>query len=85
MMSNDFVKLLKDGMTGELGGTVIFTNRDLATAILLDHAEHLRKVADDPTQLQKMQGFKMPDGSVMSWYDYHLLIADIIEKRCKGL
>ena len=83
MMSDNFVKTLKDGMTGEIGGTVIFTNRDLTTAILLDHAEFLREVADDPTQLQKMQGFKMPDGSVMSWHDYHLYIADIIEKRCK--
>lgn len=48
---------------------------------MLDHAARLRKEADNPTPVQNSQGYMLPDGYYMNWHDYHIYIAEEIERK----
>ena len=52
---------------------------------MLDMAKKLRERADYPTRMQSMQGFLLPDGSIMNWHDYNIYIAEEIERKYGGI
>lgn len=77
MTSDNFVKSLNDGINELL-------KEDNMKIFMLDHAARLRKEADDPAPEHALQGYMLPDGSYMNWHDYHIYIAEEIERKYGG-